>query len=69
MNERKSLFGECERWTIVGSDLDREINAALRPIMEKWAKQGYSIREISHIAQGAVMYVEHVAIIQNRKKL
>ena len=45
----KPLFDEHDHYTDTGRGIDHEAGIALRPIMEKWAKEGYSVRQIAYI--------------------
>jgi hypothetical protein len=45
----KSLFDDKEDWNTESNALDRELMNAMGPIAEKWAKLGYSKRQIQLI--------------------
>lgn len=73
MSKEKRLFGPvkmdhtnqprtCE-WTKETSQLYAEVNAALKPIMEKWMVDGYSPREVSHVMVGTAMGLESELIV------
>ena len=52
-----------ERYTQDAMDFDNEVERALAPIFDKYLERGASIRELSHIAQGTVQFVELMRII------
>jgi hypothetical protein len=52
------LFTETDHWTDDAQALEAEMSIALRPIFDKWVKEGYNIRQISHIATHTVMGLE-----------
>ena len=48
------VFDDNDRYGPVAMDLDQEFRDALAPIFEVWHGKGYSIRDIAHVAHGAV---------------
>lgn len=46
----KSLFNRHEAYNIYGNEVSVEIQNALEPIFEKWAKKGYKTNDIELIA-------------------
>lgn len=50
----KTLFQEDERYTSDAIHLLGEIRKVIKPIIKGYAKNGYSIRELSHIAQATI---------------
>ena len=51
----KRLYNDTdERYVDEGSNLDYEISQAIRPIMERYISEGYSIRDVISIAQEVV---------------
>ncbi|USV41120.1 hypothetical protein [Xanthomonas phage BUDD] len=51
----KRLFHpENERYTPEALDLSQEVFAAIKPIVDKYADQGYSVREIASIVHSEV---------------
>lgn len=68
----KSFFGKHESYTKEGLELDREIDAALKPIFDKWTAEGYTVREIAHMAHGTVISLECYRVVKaamdSRKK-
>lgn len=65
----KTLFEEDERYSPLGLHFLREITKAVKPIIKGYAAKGYSIREISHIAQSAIgdFEVEYILTSQVKK--
>jgi hypothetical protein len=52
---KKNLFNqETERYNEHGVELAEEIQAALDPIFDKYAQQGFSIRETELVAHNTV---------------
>lgn len=45
----KKLFDKNEKWTPEAMKIGDEFESVLWPIIQKYAKEGYSIREIGHI--------------------
>ncbi len=46
----EKLFDDkYQRYSPAALKIDREIDAALKPIFDKWGDAGYSYREISHL--------------------
>jgi hypothetical protein len=60
----KSLYDENERYTEAALALDKEAGSLLRPLMERYQGEGYSIREIAGIVQKAVFDLECEAILE-----
>ena len=58
----KSLFIKeginRDRYTQQAIDMDTELRNAIKPILEKYARQGYSIRELAHIANTSIWDIE-----------
>ena len=50
----KTLFQEDGRYTSDAIHLLGELRKSFKPIIKGYAKNGYSIRELSHIAQAAI---------------
>lgn len=50
----KSMFQDNGEWSDVSRALDTEVMVAVKPIIERWAAQGYDIRHIQLIAQQCV---------------
>jgi len=66
---QKRMYDDGGRYTNGGHDLDLEVGNALRPIMEKWAEEGYNMREIAHVIHLAVIDIEsmHFVFRQHKK--
>jgi hypothetical protein len=66
---QKRMYDDGGRYTNGGHDLDLEVGNALRPIMEKWAEEGYNMRDIAHVIHLAVIDIESMYFIfrQHRK--
>lgn len=62
----KSLYDDKARYTSQASDLDAETYHALLSIFNKWIKEGYSPREISHLMQATVIDVECSTVLSIR---
>ena len=54
----KPMYNEDERYTDDANELSQEVALAIRPIMEKYHKQGFKMREISQIAASEVSLIE-----------
>ena len=60
----KSLFNRYEAYNEVGRLVSNELQAAIDPVMEKWAKKGYKVNDIESIAfsnvsiSGAIIRME-----------
>jgi hypothetical protein len=52
-----SLFDREENFTWQAMDIEREIESLLEPIVEKYARFGYSTRELEYIINGAAGFV------------
>lgn len=50
----KTLFQEDGRYTSEAIQLLQEIKKVIKPIIKGYAKNGYSIRELSHVAQAVI---------------
>lgn len=61
-----SLFDSNHKYTSESLQVDREVQAALKPIFVKCIEAGHSPREISHIMIHAVTMLE--AMLMVRKK-
>ena len=59
----KPLYNADERYTEDANKLSQEVALALRPIMEKYHKQGFKVREISQIAASEVSLIELSTLI------
>jgi hypothetical protein len=59
----KSLFDENDRWTPEANRLTMEVRHLLEPLFKQWAKDGYSVREISHIIGVEVGMIECSTIL------
>jgi hypothetical protein len=69
MSEKKSLYTETESYSLDAQSLDLETEKVLRPIIEKWMENGYSLREISHVMAKSVHGLECEISVFNRLKL
>ena len=59
----KTLFQEDGRYTSDAIHLIGQLRKVFKPIIKGYAKNGYSIREISHIAQAAIFDFENEYIL------
>ena len=59
----KALYGEDDRYTAEANALDIQVHDALKPVFDRWAALGYSIRQISHVVQGAAYELELMAML------
>lgn len=46
----KSLFNKYESYNTYGGEVSDEIQKALDPIFEKWARKGYKVNDVESIA-------------------
>ena len=53
----KSLFNRYEAYNTNGRKVSDEIQVALDPIFEKWAKEGYKANDIESIAMDNVTMI------------
>lgn len=53
----KSLFNKYEAYNTAGREVSDEMQAALDPIFERWAKKGYKANDIESIAMDNVIIV------------
>jgi len=61
----KSLFNRYEAYNEVGRLVSNELQAAIDPVMKKWAKEGYKVNDIKSIASDNVFV--SAAIIRMEK--
>lgn len=61
----KRLFSGDDGYTERSEELDRELTAAIEPIMKKWTAQGYSIRDATLVAYGVVGELGAVIALKN----
>lgn len=68
---QKRMFDDSGRYTNGGHDLDLEANNILRPLMEKWAEEGYNMRDIAHVIHLTVTDLEamHLVFRQHKKAM
>jgi hypothetical protein len=64
---KKPLFDKNDRYTGAAMNIDKRVYDALFPIFEEFSRQGFGIREISHIASLAVHDVETKFILNQDK--
>jgi hypothetical protein len=64
----KSLFNEDERYTPEALEIDETTSNILRTIMLNFKNLGFSIREISHIMQNAIIGIEAEEILKGQVK-
>lgn len=62
----KRLFQEDERYSSEGDQFDARIEAAIRPIVEEYATEGYSTRDLQLILLNAAIGVGLDAVIGGR---
>lgn len=69
----KTLFNKYESYNKVGGLVSIEIQEAVSPIMRKWAKKGYSVKNIESIIIDNVgmesTLIRAEKAIQMRKKI
>lgn len=56
--EPQSLFDSADKYTPEANNLCQEAREAVKAVMLAYIHKGYSIREVSHIVQGAVFECE-----------
>ncbi len=59
----RSLYDENGRYTDAASHLEASAENGLRVIFDKYVRDGFSPREISHVLQAGVTMLELMAII------
>ncbi len=69
MPKSKTLFTEQEFFNETGKQINSEIMLAMRPIIRKFVKQGYRVREICSLIMKAsiCLEAEFVLEIQHKK--
>ena len=60
------LYDKNEKLTNKGLDLLTEIGKEIEKIMIKWRRYNCSVREMAHIANGAICDVECKMMLTNR---
>lgn len=63
----KSLYDQ-EHYTAEASALDEEASRLLRPLMERYHADGYSIREIASVLYKVVFDLECETVIHHNKE-
>lgn len=61
----KPLFNKYEAYNEAGGLVNAELQAAIDPVMEKWSKKGYKVKDIEAIAFDNVTMAS--AIIRMKK--
>lgn len=64
----KTLYGEDSRYTVDALSLLQDVTKTIKPIMKQYADKGYSIRDISHVAQAAIGDFENEHILIGQAK-
>ena len=64
----KSLYDEKDRNTAMSVAFSGEIEGAVKPILDKYIEQGYSIRQLVHEAQAAMGFLEADHILKTCAK-
>jgi hypothetical protein len=64
----KTLFNEKEQWLPYAYVLDNEVRDALRPILERYSKAGYSLRQIQNIVVSAAFEMSLASILDGVKR-
>lgn len=59
----KTLYDKNGKYTHEANVYDRKIEDAIRDIFNEYVAQGYSPRELSHLAHGAVSMLETIAML------
>lgn len=54
----KSVYDENDRYGVDANRLDQATHQLLKPLFEEWVKNGFSVRQISHVMQGSVIDLE-----------
>ena len=65
----KSLFNRYEAYNEVGRLVSNELQAAIDPVMEKWAKKGYKVNDIESIAYDNVSVSAAIIRIEKGTRL
>ncbi len=52
----KSLFTNKDIYTPKAVEFQREVEKFWNPIMQEWAKKGYSTRDMEHIADATIRF-------------
>lgn len=63
---KKSLYNEDETYSPEAFELSSEATRIIQPLFDKYIKDGYSIRQISHVITTAVWECELMGMF-NRK--
>ena len=62
----KRLFDNNERLTDEACKIEQELMASVRPWFKKYVGEGYSIRELAHVARLAIFDEELDALLRQR---
>lgn len=62
------MFDENERYSRAAIDLDNEIQNAVLPIILRYIKAGYRIREVAYVASSAIRDAELTELLGWREK-
>jgi hypothetical protein len=65
----KHLFDEKDSWTDESRELDREVHAALKPLVARWAAKGYSLRDVEYTIHASVFELCVCAVLKRRERL
>ena len=61
---RKSPYDDNDRHTQETDKIAREFNKNILPLFQKYVKEGYSVRLLSHLVMGEVWYIEAITMVQ-----
>lgn len=63
----KNIYDENDRYTLEANRLDEEVRALILPLFERYVREGWSVRQISHLMQGTIYELELRAMLRNAK--
>lgn len=64
----KSLYEEDARYIIDAINLWNDVTKAINPIFKNYIDKGYSIRDISHVAQATITDFENEHVLIGQAK-
>lgn len=64
----KEFFDETNRYGEAAAMVDEQTYKALKPIFDFWIKEGYKVREISHLMSLSIFDIEMETILFSDNK-
>lgn len=64
----KTLYSDDARYLVDAINLWNNVTEVIKPIIKHYADKGYSIRDISHVAQAAITDFENEHVLIGQAK-